>query len=137
MMKNYILIGVLSGMVLAATSASAQRWRRFDDDRYYYSRYCSHYKHCDDEKKSDYKKKESADKDSKASDHDYYCYDAWRKDMKREKKEFKADECYYDDRPWAAERKLYKADKKAWKSKMKEYDHKYGCDGYCYHDCER
>jgi hypothetical protein len=128
MMKNYILIGVLSGMILGATSASAQYRRYHYDDRYYPRHYSDRY--YDDERKADDKKTVASEKESGDCDRDFHCYDAWRKDLKREKKEFKARERWYEDRPESADRKLRKADKKAWKSGAKEYDHKYGWDGH-------
>ena len=68
-----------------------------------------------------------ADKDEK----DYKCYRAWKKEIKREKKEYKARIKDYEGSPWAAERKRRKAYKKAWKADMIEHEFE---TGYYYDD---
>ncbi len=126
MMKKYFLIGFISTMVLSASDASAQfrhhyaNWRYYRDYDYY---------HNSDSKHASEKKSNSEDNDK---DEHYRCYDAWKKDFKREKKAYKAEQAWYEDRPEAAFRKRRKADKKAWKSDMIEHEHKYGYNYYYY-----
>lgn len=66
----------------------------------------------------------NAEKEKTCNPADFHCYRAWKKQLKKEKKEYKAKYmCEY--RPWAAERKMRKAHKKAWKRDMLEYSHGY------------
>ncbi len=98
-MKKRILIPFVALMFLAAGSASAQD-----------------------------KGKESNDETSCLDGHfkgDYHCYRAWRKDMKIRRKEMQAEDMEHY-RPWAAERKMRAAYRKAWKRDMLENDHRTG-----------
>jgi hypothetical protein len=103
-MKKLVLIPFASLLVLGATSAFAQ-------DR-----------NSDEEKSSCHEK-------SSCNEY-FYCYRAWKKDMKRQKKLCLAAEMS-DYRPFAAERKRRKACKKAWKRDILEHQHEmygYGHD---------
>ena len=119
MMKKYILLGVLATMTLSALNTSAHERHYFADSRRYYARH---------------ENEESAsDKASNATDKEFDCYRAWKKDLKREKKEYKSKIKEFQDRPLAADRKLRKAYKKAWKADILEKEHKTGHD----HEYER
>jgi hypothetical protein len=98
-MKNSILfIAILSLMLFGAAGASAQ-----DKDKSESNKECHHC--C---------RHGWWWRDAEFCHSDFHCYRAWKKDMKREKKE-----CYAKEmegyRPFAAERKRRKAMKKAWK----------------------
>ena len=68
---------------------------------------------------------------AKAQDNgDYHCYRAWRKDNKIKKKEWQAENMEHY-RPWAAERKMRAAYRKAWRRDMLEHEHR---TGYYDHD---
>jgi hypothetical protein len=68
----------------------------------------------------------SSDNDMAKSDRDFKCYRAWKKEMKRQKKEYCAEVKDALGLPWAAERKRRKAYKKAWKADMIEHDYEGG-----------
>jgi hypothetical protein len=59
-------------------------------------------------------------------DRDYKSYRAWKKDFKRAKKEYKARIKEAQGMPWAAERKMRKAYKKAWKADFIEHEYETG-----------
>ena len=108
MMKNYFLISFLSLSLFGFTKASAQEKNAesaraaYCDCIHQYS-YTAHY---DEYNKSEYK-----------------CYRAWKKDMKRKKKECQA-KAMENYRPYAAERKRKRAEWKAWKRDEQEKNHK-------------
>ena len=120
-MKKYILLGVLSTILFSAATSTAQE-RRYHDDRRYYR-----YRHSDNEETT------SSDKATSTSDKEFDCYRAWKKDLKRAKKEYKAKVKEWQGRPLAADRKLRHAYKKAWKADVIEHEHKTGHD----HEYER
>jgi hypothetical protein len=98
-MKNSILfIAILSLMLFGAKSASAQ-----DKDKSESNKECHHCCHGG-----------WWWRDHEFCHSDFHCYRAWKKDLKREKKECLAKELEVC-RPFAAERKRRKAMKKAWK----------------------
>jgi hypothetical protein len=99
-MKNYILVPFLSLALIGATNVSVSA-------------------------------KEGDSKESKAccSHDEFHCSRAWKKELKRTKKEYKA-KYLCDYRPFAAERKMRKACKKAWKRDMIEHDHVNGYERY-------
>ena len=99
-MKKHLLIPFLAIMFLSAGSASAQ-------DKKESSEAC-----CGGHLESSFKG-------------DFHCYRAWRKDMKVRRKEMQAEEMSYY-RPWAADRKMRSAYRKAWKRDMLETDHREG-----------
>lgn|ERR1043165_9617331 len=68
-------------------------------------------------------------KDEKCCSEEFHCWRAWKKELKRSKKEYKA-KYLCDYRPFAAERKRRKACKKAWKRDMIEHDHVNGYERY-------
>jgi hypothetical protein len=121
-MKKYILLGILSTALISASTSMGQEKRYHDDRRYY------RYRHADNEESTS-----SEDKASSTSDKEFDCYRAWKKDLKREKKEYKAKVKEFQARPLAADRKLRKACKKAWKADVIEREHKSGHD----HEYER
>ena len=61
----------------------------------------------------------------------YKCFRAWKKDMKRKKKECQA-KAYDGYRPFAAERKRKRAEWKAWKRDEQEANHKGRGEGHDY-----
>ena len=100
-MKHSILIPVLSLMLFGAVCASAQDKEKSECNKE--SRHCCGHEHgCWWWRGYDF------------CHSDFDCYRAWKKDMKRQKKECLAADmaCY---RSYASERKMRKAMKKAWK----------------------
>ena len=113
-MKKHLLIPFLSLMLLCGWSVSAQEKGKSHDE------------------KSESAKDEGYDHYEKGCyNGDWHCYRAWRKEMKRRRKEEIADEieCY---RPWAAERKRRHAERKAWRRDILEHEHRSW--GYWDHD---
>jgi len=108
MTKHYLLISFLSLALLGGTKASAQG--KSDDPMH--TAYCdciakySYTAHYDEYNNSEYK-----------------CYRAWKKDMKRKKKECQA-KALETSRPLSAERKRKRAEMKAWKRDQMETAHK-------------
>ena len=108
MMKNYLLISFLFVTLFGAFQAAAQE-KNAESARQAYcdcirqNNYLAHY---DDYAASQYK-----------------CYRAWKKDMKRKKKECQA-KAMDNYRPLAAERKRKRAEWKAWKRDEQEKNHK-------------
>jgi len=100
-MKNSILfIAILSLMLFGAKGASAQ-----DNDKTQDKQECHACHHC---------WHGGWWRDNEFCHSDFHCYRAWKKDLKRQKKECLAAQMEVC-RPFAAERKRRKAMKKAWK----------------------
>ena len=108
MTKNYLLLSFLLLALLGGTKASAQG----KSDDVMKAAYCdciqkySYIEHYDDYLSSDFK-----------------CYRAWKKDMKRKKKECQA-KALETNRPFASRRQLKRAEWKAWKRDNLEAIHK-------------
>ncbi len=96
-MKKHLLIPFLALAFLTAGNASAQDKGKDDHDSYLEG----HYKG------------------------DYHCYRAWRKEMRIRRKEMQAEELEHY-RPWAAERKMRSAYRKAWRRDRLEHEHRTG-----------
>jgi hypothetical protein len=116
-MKYSILIPVLSLMLLGAVGASAQDKDKSENKE------CKHHSGCCHEG--------WGWRNHEFCHSDFDCYRAWKKDMKREKKECLAAEleCY---RPYAAERKKRKAMKKSWKRDVLADQHEHWGWGHDY-----
>jgi len=107
-MKHYLMMSFLCLALFGGTKASAQG----KSDNVMNQAWCdciqkyAYLEHYDDYLKSDYK-----------------CYRAWKKDMKRQKKECQA-KALETNRPMAAERKKKRAEWKAYKRDLLETAHK-------------
>src|SRR4051812_609265 len=99
MTKHYLLISFLMVALFSGAKVSAQG--KSDEP--------GHTAHCDCVKKYSYL---AHFDDYDASE--YKCFRAWKKDMKRKKKECQA-KALEGSRPFASERKLKRAEWKAWK----------------------
>ena len=104
-MKKYLLIPFLSLIFVGANTVSAQEKDEPKEEK----------SHCSKEHGSCCHEKDFCHSD-------YHCYRAWKKDVKKEKKLCIADQIEYY-RPFAAERKRRKAEKKAWKRDILEAQH--------------
>ncbi len=116
MIKHYLLASLLFVALFGATRAAAQG----KSDEPAKKAYCdciqkySYTAHYDDYAASDYK-----------------CYRAWKKDMKRKKKECQA-KALEGYRPVASERKRRRSEWKAWKRDDLEKRHKDNGDAHDY-----
>ena len=98
-MRKHLLIPFVALMFLAAGNVSAQDKGKGSDDKDTYLD--GHYKG------------------------DYHCYRAWRKEQKIKKKEWQAEEMEHF-RPYASDRKMRAAYRKAWKRDLLEQNHRTG-----------
>ena len=116
MIKRYLLLTFLTLTLFGATKVMAQEKNAEAAQKAYCD--CIHQynylAHFDDYNSSDYK-----------------CFRAWKKDMKRKKKECQA-KALDGYRPFAAERKRKRAEWKAWKRDVQEKNHKEHGDPHDY-----
>ena len=115
-MKKYLMIAFLGIALCGGTKASAQG----KSDDVMHTAWCdcitkyAYLEHYDEYLTSDYK-----------------CYRAWKKEMKRKKKECQA-KALETNRPFAAERKKKRAEWKAYKRDQLEANHKDRGDSHDY-----